>query len=657
MVIGNPPYNAFAGVSPEEELGLVDPYKKGLNRPVSEEGGWGIKKFNLDDLYVRFYRLAERKITEMSGKGVVSFISNFSYLSDPSFVVMRKRFLDEFDFLWFDCMNGDSRETGKLTPTGAPDPSVFSTEYNREGIRVGTAVCVMVRKESRAKPATVRFRQYWGVTKRQDLLHSLEHAPFDELYEPGNPNDKNRYSFRPENVSSAYMTWPKLTELCGAAPSNGLMEKRGGALISIDREALETRMRDYFDPDLTWEDYRARYKGLTEEQAGFNPVIARSKAISKEKYNPARIVKYAVRPFETRWCYYTQINPIWNRARPALWEQSFPGNAFVLSRTKPSKDPEGAPFYFCRILSDDHLLSPDASCFPIRLAPKGYKDDIERQQGSTVHMPLKANLSAAARGYLSAIGIDDPDTDENLDALVWLHSLAIGYSPAYLNENADGIRSDWPRLPFPSNKKLLVESASLGRHVAELLDTESQATGVTGGGDMEPVFLLTGVVQRVGGGQLDPNSGDLDVTAGWGHAGKDGVTMPARGAVRERLFTTEEKAAIAAAAKGRGIDAEKAAALVGPDTRDVYLNEHAFWKNVPASAWEFYIGGYQVIKKWLSYRERDLLGRAMKVEEVVEVTTMARRLTALVLLRPTLDDNYRKVKGSPFAWEQGSSVT
>ena len=139
VVLGNPPYNAFAGVSPEEEQGLVEPYKAGLNRPVAQ-GGWGIKKFNLDDLYVRFFRLAERRIAEMTGKGVVSFISNFSYLADPSFVVMRRRFLSEFDKLWFDCMNGDSRETGKLTPEGKPDPSVFSTDYNRDGIRVGTAV-------------------------------------------------------------------------------------------------------------------------------------------------------------------------------------------------------------------------------------------------------------------------------------------------------------------------------------------------------------------------------------------------------------------------------------------------------------------------------------------------------------------------------------
>ena len=85
VILGNPPYNAFTGVSPEEEQGLVEPYKEGL---INE---WGIKKFNLDDLYVRFFRLAERRIVEQTRKGVVCYISNFSYLSDPSFVVMRQR--------------------------------------------------------------------------------------------------------------------------------------------------------------------------------------------------------------------------------------------------------------------------------------------------------------------------------------------------------------------------------------------------------------------------------------------------------------------------------------------------------------------------------------------------------------------------------------
>ncbi len=164
VVLGNPPYNAFAGVSPEEEAGLVEPYKIGLNATISQ-GGWGIKRFNLDDLYVRFFRLAERRIAEQTGKGVVCYISNFSYLSDPSFVVMRQRFLAGFDKLWFDSLNGDSRETGKLTPDGKPDPSVFSTPSSREGIRVGTAIGLMVRKKGRDEHPTVRYREFWGVTK------------------------------------------------------------------------------------------------------------------------------------------------------------------------------------------------------------------------------------------------------------------------------------------------------------------------------------------------------------------------------------------------------------------------------------------------------------------------------------------------------------
>ena len=65
VILGNPPYNAFAGTAAtQEERDSVAPYKDGLvNR-------WGIKKFNLDDLYVRFFRMAERRIAEQTGRGV-----------------------------------------------------------------------------------------------------------------------------------------------------------------------------------------------------------------------------------------------------------------------------------------------------------------------------------------------------------------------------------------------------------------------------------------------------------------------------------------------------------------------------------------------------------------------------------------------------------
>ena len=192
VIIGNPPYDAFGGVALGEEQDLVAPYKEGLFKK------WGIKKFNLDDLYVRFFRLAERRIAEQGGRGVVCYISNSSYIREPSFVVMREHLTKSFNRIWIDNLNGDSRETGKTTPDGKPDPSAFSTPYNKEGIRKGTAVALFVKTGSAGDtttPGNVRFREWWGVSKREDLLMSLDKPKFNEEYVLAMPARINRHSF------------------------------------------------------------------------------------------------------------------------------------------------------------------------------------------------------------------------------------------------------------------------------------------------------------------------------------------------------------------------------------------------------------------------------------------------------------------------------
>jgi Type ISP C-terminal specificity domain len=73
----------------------------------------------------------------------------------------------------------------------------------------------------------------------------------------------------------------------------------------------------------------------------------------------------------------------------------------------------------------------------------------------------------------------------------------------------------------------------------------------------------------------------------------------------------------------------------------VFLNDESYWTLVPSAVWEYRIGGYQVIKKWLSYRQRDLLGRPLTVEESRHVTNMLRRLSIIVLLSDELNANYR----------------
>ncbi|MBM3748998.1 MAG: hypothetical protein FJW34_24790 [Acidobacteria bacterium] len=140
------------------------------------------------------------------------------------------------------------------------------------------------------------------------------------------------------------------------------------------------------------------------------------------------------------------------------------------------------------------------------------------------------------------------------------------------------------------------------------------------------------------------------MTAGWGHAGKGGITMPARGKVVERPYDPQERAAIEQGCEALGLTADEATALLGDIALDVYLNEKAYWKNVPVRVWEYTIGGYQVIKKWLSYREKKLLGRSLTVEETRYVMEMARRIAALLLLTPELNANYEAVKRAPCTW-------
>ena len=128
------------------------------------------------------------------------------------------------------------------------------------------------------------------------------------------------------------------------------------------------------------------------------------------------------------------------------------------------------------------------------------------------------------------------------------------------------------------------------------------------------------------------------------------MVMPGKGKAVERNYTVEEKQSIVSGAEKLGISPEKALDLLGEGAFDIYLNEVAYWKNVPAKVWEYTIGGYQVVKKWLSYRENDLLGRPLTPDEAREVMNMARRIAAIILLHPTLDENYYQCKANTCKW-------
>ena len=632
VILGNPPYDAFGGVALGEEQDLVAPYKEGLIKT------WGIKKFNLDDLYVRFFRLAERRIAEKGGRGVVCFISNSSYVREPSFVVMREHLANNFNLIWIDNLNGDSRETGKTTPDGLPDPSAFSTQYNKEGIRKGTAVALLVKQspanyahsttksgDKVVPPVTrVLYREWWGVTKRHDLLKSLDEVQRDKLYATVTCTKSNRLSFKPSNVASVYACWPTLAMLARQLPLPGVEECRAGALFDIDRNALATRIKLYFDPKKTTDDLKMILPGLFRQGTGFDPGSARDKLITSELFSEDNFVRYAARPFDTRWCYHTTCQPIWNRSRPLL-RQQLGVTRFLVSRSNTAASTEGFPLFMTSALMDKQMINRNPSAIPMVI--QSGKEETQ----SDWFQSVASNLSPRSALYLQYLGFPNPDTDQNTAELIWMHALAIGYSPTYLRDNADGIRENWPRIPLPSSNEVLLASAKLGSQVAALLDTETNVAGVTSGTVRDELKSIA-VVSRIGGGALKPE--EFALTAGWGSGGQGGITMPGKGKAEARAAEPNEQD------PGFG----------SAPTLDVYLNATAYWKNIPQPVYDFTIGGYQVIKKWLSYREQRVLGRALTMAEIMEVTAMARRLAALVLLQAQLDDNYRAVAAATWTF-------
>ena len=118
---------------------------------------------------------------------------------------------------------------------------------------------------------------------------------------------------------------------------------------------------------------------------------------------------------------------------------------------------------------------------------------------------------------------------------------------------------------------------------------------------------------------------DFAITAGWGYFGAGDAIMPGQGRTETRTFTADEHSGLVAALR-----------VLGTNTVDVYPNERAYWRNVPTAVWEYKLGGYQVLKKWLSYRERSVLGRPLLPDEVQHFMNTARRIAGILLEVSTL---------------------
>ena len=613
VILGNPPYNGFPGLAMEEERELTDAYRatKRVRRPEGR---------GLNDLYVRFFRMAERRIAERTGQGIVCFISNYSWLDGLSFTGIRERYVEAFDCVRIDCLNGDKYKTGKIAPDGSPDPSIFSTESNPVGIQVGTAVTTLVRKADHGPAPEVRFRHLWGRRKREELIETADAEP-EALYEGIEPSLPLGLPFLRTAVDERWFDWPALPDLFPAR-FHGVLTNRDAFLVDVDLDRLRERVGDYFDPNLSHEEIERRYPSAMKSTARFDARAGREELLARGGPVEDGFCRITYRPFDNRWLYWEKDTKLLDEKRADYRQHIASGNLWLTASQHVRKDASEPQAAFTRHLGSHHLIERGSNLFPAYLRQGAAGGAVGVLLASDGAAPaggdgLFPNLSAEAARYLGRIGASVED--------LFHFALATLHDAEYRDANADGLRLGWPRIPLPGWPEgaggavvgRFAAVAERGRELARLLDPETPVPGVTTG-DLRPEIAVIAVPTTVDGRQMAGD--DFALTAGWGHFGAGQAVMPGQGRAVERSYTAEERAALG-----------EAASPLGESTFDIYLNSRAYWRNVPAAVWQYGLGGYQVLKKWLSYRERPILGRNLAANEVQSFVGNARRLTATLV--------------------------
>ena len=402
-------------------------------------------------------------------------------------------------------------------------------------------------------------------------------------------------------MSEDWFAWPALPDLFPVS-FPGVKTSRDGFLVDVDLDRIRARVADYFDASVSHEDIARRYPGAMKTTARFDARAVRDALLARGgPPNEGGFIRFAYRPFDNRWLYWEADTKLLDEKRADYRPHVFEGNLWIEAREREAKE-DFSRGTLVRHLADN-FGNGLSSFFPIWLVDDGLGSDQLRQ---------RVNLSGTARRYLERLGTSVED--------LFHHVLATLHDPAYRAANAGALRMEWPRLPLPGwpdggadgAAEALAASAARGRALAQLLDSDTPVPGVTTGA-LRPEVAVIAVPTTTD--ERNMTGEDFGVTAGWGHYGSGDAVMPGQGRMVERAYTPEERAAL-----------DNMLPALGETTFDIYLNARTFWRNVPAAVWTYKLGGYQILKKWLSYREREMLGRALTPEDVQHFTDTARRI-------------------------------
>ena len=490
VVVGNPPYSGHSANKGAWIKGLLRGWD-GTQKTGSyfEVDGQPLGERNskwLNDDYVKFIRFAQWRI-DRTGEGVLGFITNHSYLDNPTFRGMRESLMATFDELYLLDLHGNAKKKER-TPEGCKDENVFDIQ---QGVAIGLFV---KHKDSGSDPCRVFHADLWGERESGPAdgkygwlaAKDVDTTQWTEL-SPKSPD----YLFVPrdEEQLKEYKTGWKVTDIF-PINSTGIVSKRDKIAFHFEQENLYRVLNDFHTLDEHTLKEKYNFRESRDGKVNFVKKHIQSYGI-KDEY--IKLCLY--RPFDYRWTYYTDKSkgflgwPVYEVMRHVL-----AGENLGLSTTRSTEIAKGWEHVFAsKDLIQHHTVSLKEVnyLFPLYIYPPETLAD-----GTSPRAP---NLdSRFIKKFASAVSLDFiPDGAGNLTTTfgpddVFHYLYAVLHSPEYRRRYADFLKSDFPRVPVTNCGALFESLAALGKrltalHLMEANDGETPAFPVFGDNRVEKV--------------------------------------------------------------------------------------------------------------------------------------------------------------------------
>jgi hypothetical protein len=453
---------------------------------------------------------------------------------------------------------------------------------------VGIGIFVR-RSGARKRDATVRHAHFWGVREiYEDDAHGdsvLSGGKYHWLWnhdvsttkwlelEPRSPF----YLFMPQdlNLRAEYEVGWKLTDMMPIS-TVGIVTARDSLTIHWDQVSVWSTVTDFVK--LPSEDARAKYE-LGDDAQDWKVELAQED-LRTSGLSQSKIAKLLYRPFDTRATYYTgQARGFICRPRAKVMRHMLGRKNLGLIATRQTRD-AWAVLATQLIVGHKSLAAFDInSLFPLYLYSDASKKKLFETDRPTNVLNRKPNLSAefivdfAAR--LELIFAYDDDEGDPLKTFgpqdVFNYMYAVFRSPTYRRRYAEFLKIDFRRLPLTSNSELFRKLCSLGSELVALHLMEQYAPAIT----------------------TYPIAGESKV---------------------EKLRYT---------APGEG----------GSEVGRVWINREQYFEGVPTELWNFHVGGYQVLQKWL----KDRKGRKLTYDDLTHYQHIVSALNETIRLMLEID--------------------